>query len=34
MATTSIEDVADAAPNGRRWFQLYLWKTSATKHTN
>lgn len=24
MATTSIEKVAAAAPNGRRWFQLYL----------
>jgi L-lactate dehydrogenase (cytochrome) len=26
MGTTSIEAVAEAAPNGRRWFQLYLWK--------
>lgn len=26
MGTTSIEDVTAAAPNGRRWFQLYLWK--------
>ena len=26
VGTTSIEDVAAAAPNGRRWFQLYLWK--------
>lgn len=34
MATTSIEEVAAAAPNGRRKFQLYLWKTTATKHTN
>jgi L-lactate dehydrogenase len=34
MATISIEEVAAAAPNGRRWFQLYLWKTTATKHTN
>lgn len=25
MATTSIEDVAAAAPHGRNWFQLYLW---------
>jgi L-lactate dehydrogenase (cytochrome) len=25
MGTASIEDVADAAPNGRNWFQLYLW---------
>lgn len=26
VGTTSIEDVAAAAPEGRRWFQLYLWK--------
>jgi L-lactate dehydrogenase (cytochrome) len=26
MGTTSIEDVAAAAPGGRRWFQLYIWK--------
>lgn len=25
MGTASIEDVAEAAPNGRNWFQLYLW---------
>jgi L-lactate dehydrogenase (cytochrome) len=25
MGTASIEDVAQAAPNGRNWFQLYLW---------
>lgn len=25
MATTSIEDVANAAPSARRWFQLYMW---------
>lgn len=25
MGTTSIEDVAAAAPHGRRWFQLYVW---------
>ncbi|PVE19585.1 alpha-hydroxy acid oxidase [Arthrobacter sp. Bz4] len=25
MGTASIEDVATAAPNGRNWFQLYLW---------
>lgn len=24
MATTSIEEVTAAAPNDRRWFQLYL----------
>lgn len=26
MGTTSIEDVAEANPHGRNWFQLYLWK--------
>ncbi|MEU6857311.1 alpha-hydroxy acid oxidase [Glycomyces sp. NPDC046736] len=26
MGTTSIEDVAAAAPKGRNWFQLYVWK--------
>jgi L-lactate dehydrogenase (cytochrome) len=26
MGTTSIEDVAAAAPEGRHWFQLYMWK--------
>ncbi len=26
MGTTSIEDVAEAAPNARKWFQLYIWK--------
>src|SRR5699024_10263156 len=26
MGTQSIEDVAAAAPNGRNWFQLYMWK--------
>ncbi|NJC23812.1 L-lactate dehydrogenase (cytochrome) [Arthrobacter pigmenti] len=25
MGTASIEDVAEAAPDGRNWFQLYLW---------
>jgi L-lactate dehydrogenase (cytochrome) len=25
MGTASIEDVAEAAPSGRNWFQLYLW---------
>ncbi|MGO2658290.1 alpha-hydroxy acid oxidase [Mycetocola reblochoni] len=25
MGTTSIEDVAAAAPHGRNWFQLYMW---------
>ncbi|SCK31742.1 L-lactate dehydrogenase (cytochrome) [Streptomyces sp. WMMB 714] len=26
VGTTSIEDVAAAAPSARKWFQLYLWK--------
>jgi L-lactate dehydrogenase (cytochrome) len=26
MATTTIEDVQAANPDGRNWFQLYLWK--------
>ena len=26
MGTRSIEDVAKAAPAGRNWFQLYMWK--------
>ena len=26
MGTRSIEDVARVAPDGRNWFQLYLWK--------
>ena len=26
MGTTSIEDVAAAGPNARKWFQLYVWK--------
>jgi L-lactate dehydrogenase (cytochrome) len=26
MGTRSIEEVAEAAPDGRRWFQLYLWR--------
>ena len=26
MGTTSIEDVAAAAPNARKWFQLYVWR--------
>jgi L-lactate dehydrogenase (cytochrome) len=25
MGTVTIEDITRAAPNGRRWFQLYLW---------
>lgn len=26
LGTASIEDVAAAAPRGRRWFQLYMWR--------
>ena len=26
MGTRSLEEVAEAAPDSRRWFQLYLWK--------
>ncbi|TNU73156.1 alpha-hydroxy-acid oxidizing protein [Miniimonas arenae] len=26
MGTTSIEDVAAAGPDARKWFQLYVWK--------
>ena len=26
LGTTSIEDVARVNPNGRNWFQLYMWK--------
>lgn len=26
MGTTSIEDVAEAAPGARKWFQLYVWR--------
>src|SRR6476659_5315527 len=26
MGTASIEAVAEAAPDGRKWFQLYMWK--------
>ncbi|OBK24152.1 alpha-hydroxy-acid oxidizing enzyme [Mycobacterium asiaticum] len=26
LATSSIEDVVAAAPQGRKWFQLYMWK--------
>ncbi|AUS78969.1 alpha-hydroxy-acid oxidizing protein [Actinoalloteichus sp. AHMU CJ021] len=26
MGTTSIEDVATAGPDARKWFQLYVWK--------
>jgi L-lactate dehydrogenase (cytochrome) len=26
LGTASIEDVATAAPQGRKWFQLYMWR--------
>ena len=26
LGTTAIEDVVSAAPDGRNWFQLYMWK--------
>ncbi|MDN3354700.1 alpha-hydroxy acid oxidase [Actinomadura sp. DC4] len=29
MGTTSIEDVAAAGPEARRWFQLYVWRDRA-----
>ncbi|HVL85662.1 MAG TPA: alpha-hydroxy acid oxidase [Pseudonocardia sp.] len=29
MGTTTIEDVAAAAPDARRWFQLYVWRDRA-----
>jgi L-lactate dehydrogenase (cytochrome) len=29
MGTTSIEDAAAAAPEARRWFQLYVWRDRA-----
>ncbi|HZV25204.1 MAG TPA: alpha-hydroxy acid oxidase, partial [Acidothermaceae bacterium] len=29
MGTTSIEDVAAAAPDARKWFQLYVWRDRA-----
>lgn len=29
MSSASLEDVATAAPDARRWFQLYLWKDRA-----
>ncbi|HLU56279.1 MAG TPA: alpha-hydroxy acid oxidase [Pseudonocardia sp.] len=29
MGTTTIEDVAAAAPRARKWFQLYLWRDRA-----
>ncbi len=32
MGTTSIEQLAAAAPNASRWFQLYLWRDRAASH--
>jgi L-lactate dehydrogenase (cytochrome) len=29
MGTTTIEDVAAAAPGARKWFQLYVWRDRA-----
>ncbi len=29
MGTVSVEDLAATAPDGRHWFQLYLWKDRA-----
>jgi L-lactate dehydrogenase (cytochrome) len=29
LGTTSIEDVARAAPEARKWFQLYVWRDRA-----
>jgi len=29
MGTTSVEALAERAPAGRRWFQLYLWRDRA-----
>jgi L-lactate dehydrogenase (cytochrome) len=29
MGTTTIEDMAAAAPGARKWFQLYLWRDRA-----
>ena len=31
LGTTSIEDLAAAAPNTRKWFQLYLWRDKTTR---
>ncbi len=32
MGTTSVEQLAAAAPDCRRWFQLYLWRDRAASH--
>ncbi len=29
LGTTTIEDVAQAAPSARKWFQLYVWRDRA-----
>ena len=29
MGTTSVEDTAAAAPDARKWFQLYIWRDRA-----
>ena len=29
MGTTSVEGLAEVVPDGRRWFQLYLWRDRA-----
>ncbi len=33
MASSSLESVAEAAPDADRWFQLYLWKDRAASET-
>ena len=32
LGTTSVEDLAAAAPDTRKWFQLYLWRDKATRY--
>jgi L-lactate dehydrogenase (cytochrome) len=32
LGTTSIEDLAAAAPDTRKWFQLYLWRDKTTRY--
>ena len=32
LGTTSIEDLATAAPDTRKWFQLYLWREKTTRY--
>lgn len=34
IATTSMEDVAAAAPNARRWYQLYVYKNRLVSWLN